>query len=176
MYNSGNILFIINLSASLPESHLPGRRVALLAGAARLILEPEVPLSHVHCGAFAGIAAAPLARGVGTIREAKMAVLFSVLSRPKRAWQYWRKPIHRSNDATRGRPIPLKPPSSAPSRASYRHASLLKFGPVPKVGTRTNAVKCSSRAKAFIPSSSRSTPARLQQEQTSAAPLDQPPL
>ena len=39
----------------------------MLSGLARLILEPEVPLSHVHFGAFAGIAAAPLAGGVGTM-------------------------------------------------------------------------------------------------------------
>ena len=90
----------------------------------------------------------------------------------KRAWQYLRELVHRSNNATRVRAIPLQPPSS-PSRASYRHASLLKPGLYQRSG---HARTCSSRAKTFIPSSSRNTPAQLQQEQTSAAPLDQPPL
>ena len=44
-------------------------------------------------------------------REAKMAVRLQFCRGQKRAWQYWRKLVHRSNDATRGRPIPLQPPS-----------------------------------------------------------------
>ena len=127
---------------------------------------------------------------VGPSRESRLLHLQEALGQYARqkwpcSFQFCRGQNGRGNIGANLSTDPTTPREDVLSRCNHRRYLVIELvidTRLLKCGTRKRtAVQCSdrlelSRAKTFVPSSSRNTPAQLQQEQTSAAPLDQPPL